>query len=343
MGLKSFEKGKIAFLTEANLDIGYGHLYRSVALAQKFFSNKFDVDFFCDGFVPAKIIRENLPESNVFELPRFKALINKYSLVILDVFKNSWLNYQWIAQTTDIKTASVIDYAFKDYSIPTDYIFQIGFQPYRFNEEVKPKENGEISKVYSGNDFFIFREEFEGKKAFEIKKNAKKILVSMGGSDPYGLTEFVSNSLINIKTPLIVTFIFGAAIKEKRITNINSIFSNSCHDLRVCQNVKIMSKIMENHDCAIINGGNTRFEMAVVGIPFISISFNNQQNNIANYLQNYGIGENLGIYKNLNSKVVAKSIERFIYNYAERKKMSEQMRKSICINGTQNILNILLA
>jgi spore coat polysaccharide biosynthesis predicted glycosyltransferase SpsG len=100
---------------------------------------------------------------------------------------------------------------------------------------------------------------------------------------------------------------------------------------------------MENNDLAIINGGNTRFELALIGLPFISISFNDKQNNIAFFLQKHGIGHNLGIYEMLNKETIAKATEELIDNYTDRKLMSEVMQKSIRINGKQIIFDILIA
>jgi spore coat polysaccharide biosynthesis predicted glycosyltransferase SpsG len=334
---------KIAFITEASTKIGYGHLYRSIALAQEFISKNLEIDFFCDGKTAIEIIKKYLPKTNIYQTSELSLIIQEYNLLIIDVYKSSWSTYEWLTQLSDLKTTSIIDYAFKEYSIPTDFIFQIGFQEYSFKETSHQNENGKISKVYSGNDFFIFREEFKKARTFEVRKDAKKILVSMGGSDPYKLTELVSESLVEIHKPLIITLILGAEINEKRLSTINSVLSKSEHEIRILQNISNIVKVMENNDLAIINGGNTRFELALIGLPFISISFNDKQNNIAFFLQKHGIGHNLGIYEMLNKETIAKATEELIDNYTDRKLMSEVMQKSIRINGKQIIFDILIA
>lgn len=341
MEQKSYKKNRCAFITEANKNIGYGHLYRSIALAQELIANNFEVDFFCDGIKPNKIISDFLTGTKNCEICTLNDIIHNYELIIIDVYKSSWKNFQWLTQIKHLKTACIIDYAFREFAIPADFIFQIGFQEYGFKETIKQNENGKISKIYSGNDFFIFREEFKKVRTFEVKENAQRILVSMGGSDPYKLTEFVSESLIRINTPLKVTLILGVGINKKRLTVINSIFSNSVHDIQILQSVTNIANTMVNNDIAIINGGNTRFELALLGIPFISISFDDKQNNIADILQHQGIGKNLGIYENLNEEIVAKETEQAIEGNEERTTMSEQMKKNIKIIGAQTIVDIL--
>jgi spore coat polysaccharide biosynthesis predicted glycosyltransferase SpsG len=332
---------KIAFITEASTKIGYGHLYRSIALAQEFISKNLEIDFFCDGKTAIEIIKKHLPKTNIYQTSELSLIIQEYNLLIIDVYKSSWSTYEWLTQLSDLKTASIIDYAFKEYSIPTDFIFQIGFQEYSFKETSHQNENGKISKVYSGNDFFIFREEFKKARTFEVRKDAKKILVSMGGSDPYKLTELVSESLVEIHKPLIITLIFGAEINEKRLSTINSIFSNSVHDIQIFKNVSNIGKLMANNDFAIINGGNTRFELALLGIPFISVSINVKQSEISDFLQSAGIGYNLGIYNKLSTKKISKYISDFVSNFELRERMSLTMKEKIRYNikETEILLN----
>ncbi len=332
---------KIAFITEAGTSIGYGHLYRCIALAQTFISDRHDVDIFCDGDISNVIIKENLPNTSVFDVSEFNTTILNYALVIIDVYKNSWSNYQQLTQILSIITVSVIDYAFKEYAIPTDYIFQIGYQEYGFKETINQNENKKISKIYSGNDFFIFREEFKNTREFEVRENATRILISMGGSDPCKLTEYVSESLIDIKTHLKITIILGAEINEERLSNINSLFSNSVHEIQIFQNVNNITQLMIENDFSIINGGNTRFELAAIGIPFISVSINAKQSEISDSLQRAGIGYNLGVFSELSKTEINKSIIDFISDYKLRKCMSLTMKKTIKYNT--KVMEVLLS
>lgn len=332
---------KTALLTEANKNIGYGHLYRCIALAQELIANNFEVDFFCDGMNPRKIISDVAKGTKNYEICALNDIIHNYDLIIIDVYKSSWENFQWLTQVKNLKTACIIDYVFREFAIPADFIFQIGYQEYAFKEIIKQIDNGKKSKIFSGKDLFIFRHEFKNAPKFKVRKEANRILVSMGGSDPYKLTELVSESLVRINTPLKVTLILGVGIHKKRLTAINSIFLNSVHDIQILQNVINIANTMVINDIAIINGGNTRFELALLGVPFISVSFDDKQNNIANILQHHRIGKNLGIYYNLNEEIVAIAIEKAIEDFNERVTMSNNMKKNIKNIGVKTIVEIL--
>ncbi|MFW5879921.1 MAG: hypothetical protein ACOCUV_03765 [bacterium] len=320
---------KIAIITEANASIGYGHLYRSIALAQEFISNNFEIDFFCDGKSTIEIIQKHIPKTNIYQTSELNLIIQEYNLLIIDVYKSSWYTYEWLTQISDLKTVSIIDYTFKEYSIATDFIFQIGFQDHNFKEKITQNEIGKISKIYSGNDFFIFRNEFKNIHAIKIRKEAKAVLVSMGGSDPFKLTELVSKSIELISKPLEVNYILGAGFNSDRLKNLDILHKNSIHKINFYHNISNIPKVMLYNDIAIINGGNTRFELAILGIPFLSISINEKQNNISNSIQERGIGLNIGLYNQLTKEKLNRIIVLFLSNYGCRQKISNAMKSKI--------------
>jgi spore coat polysaccharide biosynthesis predicted glycosyltransferase SpsG len=78
--------------------------------------------------------------------------------------------------------------------------------------------------------------------------------------------------------------------------------------------------MMMSPDLAIINEGNTRFDLALLGIPFASKSFNETQNNIANNLERHGIGNNIRDYNNLEISEIHNFIKFKLLPYNCRKK-----------------------
>lgn len=330
-----------AFITESGDEIGYGHLYRSIALAQQFIENGFEIDFFCDDSKGVSILRNTFNNVTIFISSSFEEKINNYSCIIFDLYKSSWKNYNNIVNSTKIITASIIDYKFRDYAIETNYIFQIGIQKYRFKESFKTTDEGKIIKFYSGNDLFIFRKEFQLGTLFKLRQSANKVLVSMGGSDPYRLTEFVFESLKQVNMPLEVNYVLGAGFKSERLKILKLNNQNTIHKVYFHTNINNMAKVMTLNDFAIINGGNTRFELAVLGIPFVSISFDAIQNSIANKCQEIGIGKNIGIYHNIKKNHLSTLVEKFLSNFKQRKIFSRQMLNTINLDGSKKILSCL--
>jgi spore coat polysaccharide biosynthesis predicted glycosyltransferase SpsG len=333
---------KVAFITEAENKIGYGHLYRCIALAQEFIDNNCDVDFYYHNTNIKEILNNLIPEANSYTTSALTKTIKDYNFVIIDVYKNSWQNYLWITQVPDIKSVCVIDYIFREFSIPSDFIFEVGFQEYPYKKTIKVNESGTISTIYSGNDFFIFRKEFKDIKPFEVKKIARNILITMGGSDPFMLSEQVAKALETLMVSFHINYIFGAGFENSRINYIKSIHRNSIHKIEYIKNTKKIANIISQNDIAIINGGNTRFELSALGIPFISIAVNKTQFEISKKISNAGIGEVIGEIYNLSRLDISKHIYQFSYNYSYRQQMSKRMREVIRAHAKSQIFETLI-
>ena len=336
-------KTNILFITESGPKIGYGHLYRSIALAKEFLKRGCKVEFVIDDEKGRKILLDHLLNVDVRELSFVVKDISSFKFVFLDVFQSSWIKYKELVESNVSQTqfVSIIDNAFLDYALETDYIFQIGFQSYNSKETIKNKSKDKSVKIYTGNDFFIFRDEFSNTKSFKVKKQANRVLVTMGGSDPFMLTEMVSDSLEMISFPLTIHYILGAGFDNLRIKTLKSKHFNTIHQIEYHKNINNIARIMVENDIAIINGGNTRFELTLLGVPFVSISFNEIQNSIANKLQLTGVGENLGIYFNITPSQIANSTKNILNNFVYRKAISKKLKERINNNGANKIYRLL--
>jgi spore coat polysaccharide biosynthesis predicted glycosyltransferase SpsG len=337
------EFNQLCFISESGSQIGYGHLYRSIALAKEFLNKGYEVEFSVSDKIAEALVLQHLVKINFITFSSLEKNISKYRYVFLDVFKNSWVNYKDLILKNFSKTrfVSIIDFPFLEYAIQTDYIFSIGFQDYNFREEVIIGESDKNIKILSGNDFFIFREEFSKVKLPEIRKEIENIFISMGGSDPQNLTSLVINGLDKIGEKLHLDVILGAGYGEKRFNKLKNSLNNIHHSVKIHKNISDISTLMMKSDLAIINGGNTRFELALLGIPFISIALNEKQKEISDYSMRHGIGQSLGVYEHLHEDEIAEYVKNLSIDFEKRKNMSTRMKETISANGTKNIYSNL--
>jgi spore coat polysaccharide biosynthesis predicted glycosyltransferase SpsG len=336
-------ENSIVFITESGSQIGYGHLYRSIALAKEFLNKGYEVEFSVSDKVAEELVLQHLEKINFITFSSLEKNISKYKYVFLDVFKSSWINYKKLISDSQsqVQFVSIIDNAFLDYSLDTDFVFTIGFQNYQLKlDTFKDKDERRIKK-YSGNKLFVFREEFENIELIEIKKEVKNIFVSMGGSDPYRLTEMIARSCKHLKQDLTFNYVLGAGFEDDRVTDLFQIAKTPNFEINIHKNIQNMASLMIKNDAAIINGGNTRFELALLGIPFASISFNETQNNIANNLERHGIGKNIGDYNNLEISEIHNYIKFKLLPYNCRKKIADGFKDKFNNQGAQNIFELL--
>lgn len=336
------EFNDICFITESGTQIGYGHLYRSIALAKEFSQRGFRVDFVINDENGEKIISDHLIDIHVREMSSVVKDISLFRYVFLDVFKSSWIKYKDFIEDNSTKTkfVSIIDTAFLDSAIDTDYIFAIGLRNYNFREELLHRNDKEI-KLYSGNDFFIFREEFNEVSPPIIAANVERIFISMGGSDPADLTILVLEELQTITQKLQLDIVIGAGYGFERLERLKRKISNSKHTINLHVNISNIANLMQIADIALINGGNTRFELALIGIPFISIAINEKQKEISDSVAKQGIGVSLDVFDKLEVGKFEIVVNQIMSDFHKREMMSSNMKNIFTGKGAQLIYKTL--
>lgn len=333
--------GEIGFITEANEKIGFGHLYRCIALAEAFFSKGFSVVFFLENEEEKDILQALLPSTRIWEKKKIKEYLNehceKLTHIIIDVFRDHFSDYSFLEELEKPTTTTVIDASFSVKALRTDMVFKIGFQDYQHKIETYSRPKGKLSKHFSGNDYFIFRKEFEKDFNYKCRQDADRVLVTMGGSDPYQLTELVAKGLELIVKPLQITYVLGRGFSEKRYNELKRTHQQTIHSISYGQSISNMADTMAAHDIALINGGNTRFELARIGIPFLSISINQKQNEISSFLAKKGVGLSIGLYENINKVSLGEMVKNLLENFSKRALLSEKQKSLIRPGGTKRI------
>ena len=332
----------IAFVTEASRAIGFGHLYRSIALAQEAQKRDRKTCFYINSIQEKELVKKFLPGIDL--LPQGDLLENTdkedYEAIFVDVYHKHFKRFRALEETK-VNLVTIVDAAFSENALKKDYLFKIGFQDFRAKTETIQTSTG-LTKAFSGTDFFIFREEFSKNPHHNFRKKVSSVLVSMGGSDPSRLTELALGALEHFEDSLNIAVVAGSGFSANRVDTIRQ-FGKNQHKITLHQNVTNMAEIMAKTDLAIINGGNTRFELSALGVPFISIAINEKQNEISNAVQKAGIGWNLGVYHELREEEIRRSFKRFSSDWEERERMSGRMKELVVPKGAERIFRILEA
>lgn len=192
------------------------------------------------------------------------------------------------------------------------------------------------SKLYIGPDYFLMEKSYE---FLPIQKNVQEILITMGGSDPAGLTLKVVDSLKNSKDSMIINVVLGPGYtdhdKIHNLTEINSIF-------RVFENPAHFIDLLSCQDIVITSGGRTLYECAHLGRPVIILpSIDHEAKTAEEFEKTTGsINVNLWNDKRTPEKI-KKTLEEYISNYELRDKISKNGRKLVDGKGLNRIINLL--
>ena len=172
-----------------------------------------------------------------------------------------------------------------------------------------------------------------------IPPRAKKILVTLGGSDSQNVT-FKAVQAIRQITGLKceTTIVIGASNPQGEI--LKSIMQNS-PAIRVLQNADNMPELMAEADLAIAAGGTTAWELAFMGLPALMIVLAENQRSNAEQLQSAGVARNLGWHNKLSPEKIAGEIARLTGDFSVRSEMSKRGRELVDGRGSERIMSCL--
>jgi UDP-2,4-diacetamido-2,4,6-trideoxy-beta-L-altropyranose hydrolase len=193
------------------------------------------------------------------------------------------------------------------------------------------------SRLLLGTRYALLRREFKQWQGWrrEIPKIARKVFVTLGGSDPDNVTLRVIKALKRSTiTGLEAKIIVGPAnpnlsILEREINERSS--------LKLITNAKNIPELMAWADIAISAGGSTCWEMALLGLPNMIIYFAENQRSIAEKLHEIGSALNVGSSIELSISDITQNIERTILDSELRKEFSINSQRLVDGLGVQRV------
>jgi len=201
---------------------------------------------------------------------------------------------------------------------------------------------GRNSMFLLGAEYFVFRQEFRSIAAQrrKVAKVGKRILVTMGGSDPYGLTRMVVEALLKLKRNFSAKVIIGSFFDIKEKKKIRSLVQNK-KSISFIENCTCLAKMMFESDVAIISNGLTKYEVAVTGTPSLLISPRGVLRTLGKQhgkeMPHVLICQKEGV----NVLRLKDQIESLLSDYALRCRLSNNGTKIIDEKGVQRIIEAL--
>lgn len=256
----------VLFVVAGNKNIGLGHAYRTVMLANELVKNK--IKFVVeekDELAKQYITSFNYPVEIVAseELLAFVSS-EKPDMIINDVLDTE---SSYIKSLKDIGVKVV---NFEDLGTGIEYADLV------FNALYPTKLP--YVHVKSGADYFCLREEFLHLPETEVRNQVESVLLCFGGVDEGNITKRVLKAIIEIctKNNIKIIIILGLGYQyEKELESYIS--STDYNDLELVKATSKISDYMAKADLAITSGGRTVFELAAMKVPTIVICQNKRE------------------------------------------------------------------
>lgn len=335
------DKPKVFIAVNGNKRIGFGHVARTLVLANQFK----DLDYKVTFFVPYGFLFDDRVTNQGFEVINIGSfdnqevinlvtnLSNGKIIFIIDCIEDEYKKLSFLSKKTHIYLVSITLFLFN-----LSYRYEnLSFYPQFSQDERKDiRYKQHQLRFYTGKSYLIFRDEFKTNSK-KISKIGNSILITMGGTDPYNLTLLTLNSIQNFENVDISVVLNSAAPSFSQVSYI-------CqkNDLKLYSYVDNISDLMKHADIILLNGGTTRYEACLTLTPFIAISIHETQFRITEKLTDNIGAINLGIAERLSPYEIDSAINGLLSSFSERKKISSKMESILDTDGAQRISKIIL-
>lgn len=167
---------------------------------------------------------------------------------------------------------------------------------------------------------------------------ARRILVTVGGADPHGVTALILAALDRVDVEgLAVTVVAGPAGR----TSVDQHAAASRHACRVLHDVRDMASLMASVDLAVSGGGSTCLEMAFLGLPAIVIELSDNQRGLARALADAGAVVNAGAVETQDASALAARIGALCVDAEMRGAMSAAGQRLVDSKGGGRVVRRL--
>jgi len=209
------------------------------------------------------------------------------------------------------------------------------------NELIYSYEPG--TKLLLGMDYVLLRDEFLFYKNWDrkIQKNAKKILVTLGGSDSKNMTLKVLHALDQVNVNgLEIKVIVGP--NNIHLSTLIKAIKNNKHKIDLLQNISNIPELMIWADIAISSAGSTCWELIYFGLPSILIITSANQVMNLEFLKNNGAITFVSNQMNISTKMISTKIHHLIMKKELRKDMSYKGKLLVDGVGKERVVKKIL-
>lgn len=195
------------------------------------------------------------------------------------------------------------------------------------------------TRLLLGPRYALLRREFWPWRGWrrEIPETARKILITLGGSDPDNQTLKVLKALKQLGTGELEAVIVAGA-NNPHLHQLKVAAHHSPFPLRLAHNATNMPELMVWADMAVSASGSTCWELALMGLPALLLVVAENQRPLATALQSSGIALNLGTASELDAAMLKNSLKKLGEDGVLRSAMAQRGQKLVDGNGAARVV-----
>lgn len=258
----TLEREKVAIYVNGNNKRGIGHIYRALELADEFYSKPdiyYDINQ-TDPKVFGITTHTLIPVNGIHDLFN-RCQKEEYTVFINDILTTS-LDYM-IGLRSVLPEAKIVNFEDDGEGIlKADLVFNALYH------------QDDLPQVKAGEKYYISGKTFMFYKPIKIKEKVKKVFISFGGADPQNYSDRLLKMVCKEEYK---NYQFVVVLGRAKY-NVDALLKYNKYDnIEVLYDVSNMPEIMSSCDIGVTSRGRTGYELAILGIPSISMAQNHRE------------------------------------------------------------------
>jgi spore coat polysaccharide biosynthesis predicted glycosyltransferase SpsG len=167
------------------------------------------------------------------------------------------------------------------------------------------------------------------------QRERPSVLITMGGSDPAGMTMRAVKALDEIDSPFDATIVLGPGFEhDEALANCLQV---ARHTYRIVRSPDSMASLLRESDLAVASFGATAYELTCVGVPSIYLCLTCDHAESAACLSREGAATVLGVHDRVSNTDVTNALSELIRDESLRQRMREKAMRLIDGRGVSRI------
>lgn len=255
-------KEKVAIYVNGNNKRGIGHIYRALELADEFYSKPdiyYDINQ-TDPKVFGVTTHTLIPVNGIHDLFN-RCQKEEYTVFINDILTTS-LDYM-IGLRSVLPKTKIVNFEDDGEGIfKADLVFNALYH------------QDDLPHVKAGEKYYISGKTFMFYEPIKIKEKVKKVFISFGGADPQNYSDRLLDMICKEEYK---DYQFVVVLGRAKC-NVDALLEYNKYDnIEVLYDISNMPEIMSSCDIGVTSRGRTGYELAILGIPSISMAQNHRE------------------------------------------------------------------
>jgi spore coat polysaccharide biosynthesis protein SpsF len=167
------------------------------------------------------------------------------------------------------------------------------------------------------------------------------ILVTMGGSDPAGMTEFAVGALELLPMPLAVRIVVGPVFS--RAEPLIDAIAHSKHALQIARSPASLAPLMRASRMAVAAFGVTAYELAACGVPAVHVCLTADHARASGAFDREGAAVTAGVFGEVTPEQIAGAVRRLMGAAGRRGQMAQRGAQLVDGRGAERVAALVAA